>query len=49
MLECDRIVISEGIDFDKTSATKKCNICHYWYFQIKALNMNHIFAMVVMI
>ena len=32
MLENDRIDISEGIDTDKTSASKECNICHYWYF-----------------
>ena len=31
MLEYDRIDISEGIDTDKTSASKECNICHYWY------------------
>ena len=30
MLEYDRIDISEGIN--KTSASKECNICHYWYF-----------------
>ena len=32
MLEYDRIDISEGIDTNKTSASKECNICHYWYF-----------------
>ena len=32
MLYYDRIDISEGIDVDKTSASKECNICHYWYF-----------------
>ena len=32
MLECNRIDISEGIDTNKTSASKECNICHYWYF-----------------
>ena len=32
MLEYDRIGISEGIDTNKTSASKECNICHYWYF-----------------
>ena len=32
MLEYDRIDISEGIDINKTSASKKCDICHYWYF-----------------
>ena len=28
----DRINVSEGIDVHKTSASKKCDICHYWYF-----------------
>ena len=28
MLEYDRIDISEGIDTNKTSASKECNICH---------------------
>ena len=32
MLEYDRISISEGIDTNKASASKECNICHYWYF-----------------
>ena len=31
-LEYDRIDISEGIDINKTSASKKCDICRYWYF-----------------
>ena len=33
MLECDRIDISEGIDINKTSASEKCDICHYWHFK----------------
>ena len=33
MLEYDRIDISEGIDVNKTSASKEFNICHYWYFK----------------
>ena len=32
MLYYDRIDVSEGIDVNKTSASKECNICHYWYF-----------------
>ena len=32
MLEYDRIDISEGIDTNKASASKECNICQYWYF-----------------
>ena len=33
MLEYDRIDISEGIDVNKTNASKECDICHYWYFE----------------
>ena len=29
MLEYDRIDISEGIDVNKTSASKECDICRY--------------------
>ena len=32
MLELDRIDISQGIDINKISASKECDICHYWYF-----------------
>ena len=33
MLEYDRIDISEKIDINKTSLSKECDICHYWYFK----------------
>ena len=33
MLEYDRIDILEGIDVNKTNASKECDICHYWYFK----------------
>ena len=33
ILEYDRINISEGIDVNKTRASKECDICHYWYFK----------------
>ena len=33
MLEYDRIDILEGIDVNKTSASKECDICHYWCFK----------------
>ena len=49
MLEYDRIDISEGIDINKTDASKECDICHYWYFKVLVLNMKHIFAMVVIV
>ena len=33
MLEYNRIYISKGIEVNKTSASKECDICHYWYFK----------------
>ena len=33
MLEYDRIDVSEDIDVNKTSLSKECDICHYWYFK----------------
>ena len=39
MIYQDRIGISEGIDVNKTSASKECDVCHYWYF----LNYNFMF------
>ena len=38
MLEYDRTDISEGIDINKTNASKECDICHYWYFLDKNFN-----------
>ena len=32
MLYFDRIDISKGIEVNKTSASKECDICHHWYF-----------------
>ena len=32
MLYYDRIDVSEGIDVNKTRASKECDICNYWYF-----------------
>ena len=29
----ERIDISEGTDFNKTSKSLECMICHYWYFK----------------
>ena len=42
MVEYDKLDISEGIDINKNTAS-------IGIFQIKILNMSHIFAMVVMI
>ena len=32
MLSYEKIDVSKGIDVNKTSAPKKCDICHYWCF-----------------
>ena len=32
MLYFDVIDVSEGIDINKTSASKMCDISYYWYF-----------------
>ena len=31
MLHYDKIDVSEGIDVNKISESKECDICHYWY------------------
>ena len=33
MLQCERIDVSEGIDINKTSASKECELCYYWFFK----------------
>ena len=33
MLRYQNIDISEGIDVNKTNASKKCEVCHYWFFK----------------
>ena len=35
MIYFDRINVFEGIDINKASASKKCNICYYCYFSNK--------------
>ena len=32
MLYYAEIDVSEGADVNKTSNSKECKICHYWYF-----------------
>ena len=32
MLNIDRTDFFERIDVNKTSESKECDICHYWYF-----------------
>ena len=33
MLQNDRIAVSEVTDINKTSESKVCILCHYWYFK----------------
>ena len=33
MLQYNKIDVSEGIDINKTSASKECMLCHYWHFK----------------
>ena len=33
MLQHKKIDISEGIDVNKRSGSKKCELCHYWLFK----------------
>ena len=33
MLWYQKINISEGIDVNKTSESKECGLCHYWFFK----------------
>ena len=41
MLYYNRINVSEGIDINKTSVSKKCDICHYWYFLEREFQFQH--------
>ena len=49
MIYYDRIDVSEGIDVNKTSESKECNICHYWYFLNEGFSSNYMYAIDVMI
>ena len=33
MLQYQKVDISEGIYVNKTSASKECELCHYWFFK----------------
>ena len=32
-IEFEKVDVSEGIGMNKTSASKECMLCHYWYFK----------------
>ena len=48
MLYYDSIDVSEGIDVDKTSESKECDICCYWHL-LKVLSFNQMPAIDAMI
>ena len=33
MLWYQKFDVSEGIDINKTNASKECKLCHYWFFK----------------
>ena len=46
MLYYDKMDVSEGININKTKASKECDTCHYWFFQINGLSLNRMPAYV---
>ena len=49
MLQYERIGISEGIDTNKTSASKECMLCHYCHFENTGYKFESNFLINVMI
>ena len=44
MLQYGKIDVSEGINIKKTSVSKECMLCHYWYFEDVAFKFEpHVF------
>ena len=33
MQQYEKMNVSEGIDVNKTSGSKECKLCHYWFFK----------------
>ena len=46
-MQYDKIDVAEGIDVNKTSASKECELCHYWFF--KDVGYKNMFVMDIMI
>ena len=47
MLYCNRIDTSEGIDINKTSASKEHDISYYWYFLDKGFKFQPKFGVMM--
>ena len=41
MLQYKKVDASEGIDVNKTSASKDCELCHYWFFKKIGFKFEH--------
>ena len=48
MLQYQKIDASEGIDVNKTSASKECELCHYWFLKMLDLNLKSMFIMSIL-
>ena len=48
MLYQDTVDVPQGIDINKASTSKECDICHDWCFQIKRLSFSWMSVMGVM-
>ena len=42
MLQYQKIDVSEGIDVNKTRASKECELCHYWFFKDVRFKFDHV-------
>ena len=49
MLQYEKIDASEGIDANKTSTSKECELCHYCFLKMLGLYLKSMFVMDVMI
>ena len=49
ILQYQKIDASEEIDVNKTSASKECELCHYWLLKMLDSNLKNMFVMDVMI
>ena len=48
MLQYKKIDVSEGIDANKTGLSKECMLCHFDILKMLDLDLNHMFAINVM-
>ena len=49
MLRYQKINASEGIDVNKTSASKECELYHYWFLKDIGFKLKNMFVVNVMI